>query len=69
MGKITDLENIAALKNKHKFVEIVNKFCGGVCTHLIQDRGLFARFQDVENRMLLLLQNIFADIIWYSVRV
>ena len=28
MGKITDLENIAALENKLKFVEIVNTFCG-----------------------------------------
>ena len=38
MEKITDLENIAAQENKLQFVEIVNKFCGGVCTHLIQDR-------------------------------
>ena len=39
MGKIVDLENIAALENKLNFAKIVNTFCGRVCTHLIQDRG------------------------------
>ena len=40
MGKFTDLKNIASASRNRDFKKNVNKFCGGVCTHLTQAREL-----------------------------
>ena len=40
MGKLTDLKNIAASLRNLKIKKICDRFCGRVCTHLIQERVL-----------------------------